>query len=172
MNLTINNSDTNSTIVVQCDSYTWPVNGVTYTSSINDTIIGTNSSGCVEINILDLTINYSNILTLIDTACDSYTWPVNGVTYSSSTIDTVITVNAFGCFDTSILNLTVNSSTSSITNISACDSYHWNGQIYNSSGSYNNTSINSNGCDSNSTLNLTINVSYNIYNNESICLAH
>jgi len=220
LNLTINNSDTNSTIVVQCDSYTWPVNGVTYTSSINDTIIGTNSSGCVEVNILDLTINYSNILTLIDTACDSYTWPVNGVTYSSSTIDTVlginslgcvetnildltinysniltlidtscdnytwpvngvtyssstidtvITVNAFGCFDTSILNLTVNSSTSSIINISACDSYYWNGQIYNSSGSYNNTSINSNGCDSNSTLNLTINVSYNIYNNESIC---
>ena len=220
LNLTINNSDTNSTIVVQCDSYTWPVNGVTYTSSINDTIIGTNSSGCVEVNILDLTINYSNILTLIDTACDSYTWPVNGVTYSSSTIDTVlginslgcvetnildltinysniltlidtscdnytwpvngvtyssstidtvITVNVFGCFDTSILNLTVNSSTSSITNISACDSYYWSGQIYNSSGSYNNTSINSNGCDSNSTLSLTINVSYNIYNNESIC---
>ena len=169
LNLTINNSDTNSTIVVQCDSYTWPVNGVTYTSSINDTTISINSSGCVEINILDLTINYSDIFTLIDTACDSYTWPVNGVTYSSSAIDTVIAVNAFGCFDTSILNLTVNSSTSSITNISACDSYYWNGQIYNSSGSYNNTSINSNGCDSNSTLNLTINVSYNIYNNESIC---
>ena len=26
LNLTINNSDTNSTIVVQCDSYTWLVN--------------------------------------------------------------------------------------------------------------------------------------------------
>ena len=50
------------------------VNGVTYTSSINDTTISINSSGCVEINILDLTINYSDIFTLIDTACDSYTW--------------------------------------------------------------------------------------------------
>ena len=55
-NLTIINSDTNSSIVMACDSYTWPLNGVTYTSSVIDTVIGVNALGCVETNILDLTI--------------------------------------------------------------------------------------------------------------------
>ena len=102
-----------------------PVNGVTYTSSINDTIIGTNSSGCVEVNILDLTINYSNILTLIDTAQDSYTWPVNGVTYSSSTIDTVLGINSLKLVETNILDLTINYSNILTLIDTSCDNYTW-----------------------------------------------
>ena len=101
--------------------------------------------------------NYtSTISTVVDTVCNSYTWSINGVTYTSSVVDTVIGINALGCTETNILNLLINNSTSSSVNVSACDSYNWNGQTYTSSGSYTYTSLNSNGCDSVATLNLSI----------------
>jgi len=46
---------------------------------------------------------------------------------------------------------------SSITSITACDSYDWNGTTYTTSGSYSFISSNVTGCDSTATLNLTIN---------------
>ena len=46
-----------TTILAACDSYTWLVNGVTYTTSVIDTIIGVNAAGCPEITILNITIN-------------------------------------------------------------------------------------------------------------------
>ena len=91
-----------------CDSYTWSVNSVTYTSSVIDTVIGVNTVGCTETSILSLTVNNSTSSTVIDTACDSYTWLANGVTYASSAIDTIIGVNAVGCTETTVLNLTIN----------------------------------------------------------------
>ena len=54
------------------------------------------------------------------------------------------------------INLTVVSSDSVISSISACDSYIWNGQNITVSGSYNQTFTNTGGCDSVHTLNVTI----------------
>ena len=107
LNLMINPSTTSNTTEVFCDSYTWLVNGLTYTSSIIDTVIGVNAAGCAEISILDLTINNSTISTYNQVACDSYTWPVNGLTYTSPSMVNVINVNGAGCTETSILNLTI-----------------------------------------------------------------
>jgi len=151
--------DSSFSAVTSCDSYTWSVNGVTYTSSVIDTVIGVNASGCTETNILDLTINSSTAGTTIDTVCDSYTWSVNGVTYTSSVIDTVIGVNALGCVETNILDLTINSSTAGTTIDTVCDSYTWsvNGVTYTSSVIDTVIGINAAGCTELSILNLTIN---------------
>jgi hypothetical protein len=46
---------------------------------------------------------------------------------------------------------------SSVTNITACDSYNWNENLYTASGTYNFIRSNVAGCDSTETLNLTIN---------------
>ena len=70
---------------------------------------------------------------------------------------TFTTTNSFGCDSTATLNLTINSATSSTSDITACDSYDWNGTTYTTSGSYTFTTTNSSGCDSTATLNLTIN---------------
>ena len=160
---------TTITIDTVCDSYTWGVNGQTYSFSVIDTVIGINANGCLETNILNLIIYTSTIFTVVDTVCNSYTWGANGVTYTSSAIDTVIGINALGCTETNILNLLINNSTSSSVNVSACDSYNWNGQTYTSSGNYTYTSLNSNGCDSVATLNLSIDSIYSITNYSSIC---
>jgi len=85
--------------VTACDSYTWTVNGVTYTSS------GTYTSG---IYTLILTINNSTSSSQSETAIGSYTWPVNGVTYTTSGTYVFVGTNAAGCDDTYILFLTIN----------------------------------------------------------------
>jgi hypothetical protein len=85
--------------VTACDSYTWPVNGVTYNSS------GTYTSG---IYTLILTINNSTSSSQSETAIGSYTWPVNGVTYTTSGTYVFVGTNSAGCPDTYILFLTIN----------------------------------------------------------------
>jgi hypothetical protein len=139
--VTISNSGTGSTQTESaCNSYTWSVNGQTYTSS------GTYTSGC---NTLNLTINSGSTET--ESACNSYTWSVNGQTYTSTGIYTS------GC---NTLNLTIN--TGIVTTTTECDSYYWsaNGQTYTTSGTY------TSGCN---TLNLTINSSTSNTSSATAC---
>jgi Secretion system C-terminal sorting domain/Fibronectin type III domain len=157
--LTINSSSSNTTNTTACDSYTWGVNGITYTSSGTYTSTSTNASGCMHTETLNLTINTSSSNNSTATACDTYTWAINGQTYTSSGTYTSASINASGCMHTETLNLTINASTSNITTATACDYYTWlqNGQTYLSSGTYTATSINANGCTHTEILNLTIN---------------
>ena len=119
---------TNTTTIASCDSYTWPINNQTYTSSGNYTVV----VGCVTEN-LALTINPSSQNSTTIAACDSFVWAQNGITYSNSGIYTSVV----GC-QTEILNLTITSSTINTTVVSVCSSYTWavNGQTYTASGIY------------------------------------
>jgi hypothetical protein len=132
LNLTINNSTTATINQTACDSYTWTFNGTTYTTSGTYTYVSTNASGCPLTTTLNLTINNSTTATLSETACDSYTWVLNGTTYTSSGTYTHIGTNAAGCQLTTTLNLTINTvnvSTSlsglTITANSSGASYQW-----------------------------------------------
>ena len=55
------------------------------------------------------------------------------------------------------MNLTINNSSSSSENVTACDSFDWNGTTYTESGTYTFESTNESGCTHIATLNLTIN---------------
>ncbi|MFM1746246.1 MAG: putative adhesin, partial [Bacteroidota bacterium] len=152
---------TNTTSETACDSYTWSVNGQTYTQS------GTYSSlsGC-NTEVLNLTITPSSINTLSETACDSYTWSANGQTYTQSGSYTSIN----GCV-TNILTLTINNSTTTNYTETACDSYTWpyNGQTYTASGTYSSTGSNAAGCPDTHILSLTINSSTTNTTTASAC---
>ena len=103
--LTVNNSTSSTDVITACDSYTW-IDGVTYTSSNNTTTyVTTNASGCDSTIYLDLTINQSTSVTLVQTAIDSYT--LNGQTYTMSGIYTQVLTNAAGCDSTITLDLTI-----------------------------------------------------------------
>ncbi|HPE78185.1 MAG TPA: Ig-like domain-containing protein, partial [Draconibacterium sp.] len=148
-------------IQTACDSYTW-IDGQTYTESNNSaTWTLTNANGCDSIVTLDLTINYSTTGTDVQTACDFYTW-IDGITYTESNNSAKHTlVNAAGCDSIITLDLTINNSTSSEEEVTACDSYEWNGNVYNQSGKYTAKFINESGCDSTANLILTITNSSN-----------
>lgn len=159
LDLTISNSTNGTEYVTACDSFTWTATGLTYLVGGTYPTTLTNSAGCDSIVTLFLTLSYSHNSTDVITACDSYTWPVNGLTYTSSGVYSTSTTNAFGCDSSFTLDLTIGTSTSSTQTQASCGSYTWpvNGNVYTSSGSYSHTIPNANGCDSIITLNLTVN---------------
>jgi hypothetical protein len=158
LHLVVNNNSASALTMTACDSYTWLANGMTYTSSGTYTYTSLNSSGCINTATLNLTINTSSSTLSSITACDSYTWPLNGLSYSSSGTYTNTSLNNSGCLNTATLNLAINHSTSSTIAASAASSYTWaaNGITYTSSGIYSFTTVNAAGCDSIMSLNLTI----------------
>ena len=126
------------------------------------TITATNTCGTLTCGPQTIT-QPAQLSTIVTTAsaCDSYTWSVNGVTYAASG-----TYNAtIGC-QPYTLNLTITASTSNTTTASACDTYTWsvNVQTYTSSGTY--TSVS--GCHT-EILNLTITTSTSNTTTASAC---
>ena len=111
---------------------------------------------------LHLKVKYKTVNVLPPTSgCDSYTWDINGQTYTTSqnifyTLPGVH--NVVGCDSALLLPLTINQNSSSTTTAEACVRYRWMGNLqwYRESGTYNFTRANAAGCDSNMTLNLTI----------------
>ena len=146
---------TNSTTASACDSYTWSVNGATYTTSGTYTATTTNGNGCSVNQTLNLTINHSSTSEETQVACDSYVW--HGVTYTTSGDKTYTSVNASGCSNVATLHLTINNSSTSEETQVACDSYTWHGVTYTTSGDKTYTSTNASGCPNVATLHLTIN---------------
>ncbi|NOQ72522.1 MAG: T9SS type A sorting domain-containing protein [Crocinitomix sp.] len=145
-------------IQIACDSYTW-IDGITYTESEDiATHTLTNEAGCDSVVTLDLTINYANTGTDVQTACDSYTW-INGITYTvSNDIAIYGLTNEAGCDSIVTLDLTIIYSNTGTDTQTACETYTWiDGITYtvsNNIATY--TLTNAEGCDSLVTLDLTI----------------
>ncbi len=171
LNLTINIPSSATVAQTACSSYTWTQTGMTYTTSgmFMDTI--PNAAGCDSIITLNLTINNSSSSSVSQTACTSFTWAQNGMTYTSSGAFNDTILNAAGCDSIITLNLTINNATSSTVIQTACGSYTWiqTGMIYSTSGMYMDTIPNTAGCDSVITLNLTINTPSSATLIESAC---
>ena len=159
LNLTVNYSNTSVDTITACNSYIW--HGTEYFAS-NDTATytTTNAAGCDSVVTLNLTINQCNTTEL--TACDSYTWSVNDMTYTQS--GTYIE-------GTDTLVLTINYSTTGIDLQEACDMYTWiDDSIYTeSTTSATYTLENAAGCDSVVTLNLTIHSSNTVVETLTAC---
>ncbi|MGB0932685.1 MAG: LamG-like jellyroll fold domain-containing protein [Lishizhenia sp.] len=158
LDLTISANSSSSVSVTECTSYTWPENGQTYTSSgvFYDTL--PNAAGCDSILVLNLTVTGPTSTTENVSACQQYTWPLNGQTYTSSATDNITVQSTQGCDSTVFLILTISDTNAVTQNISSCGSYFWDatGTDYANSGNYSTTLTNQNGCDSTVNLNLII----------------
>ena len=153
------NSATFSTVnIIECDSFTWNVDGQTYTTSGVYSGVLTNSVGCDSIITLNLTINNSVSSTINATACDSYLWSENGQQYTSSGIYSVTYLTTNGCDSIINLDLTIYNSTSQTTAVIECESFTWpqTGITYTSTGIYSDSLTSIGGCDSILVLDLTI----------------
>jgi hypothetical protein len=160
LHLTINQSFYKEETATACDTYTWAVDGKTYTTSGDYTFTGQTAAGCDSTHVLHLTINQSFYKEETATACDTYTWAVDGKTYTTSGDYTFTGQTAAGCDSTHVLHLTINKSVYTEDIQEACDSYDWNGMNLRASGTYYYTLQTVAGCDSIVTLRLTINESF------------
>ncbi len=107
LDLTVNGNTTANHTAVACSSYVWSVDGQTYTTTGIYSGVIPNAAGCDSLINLALTITGSTNTTETVTACASYTWPLNGQTYTASTTahDTLMSVQ--GCDSIITLNLTI-----------------------------------------------------------------
>ena len=115
LNLTISTPESSTTTEEACGSYTWPANGQTYaaTGIYTDTLNGVNT--CDSIVTLNLTINNSVSSVTTEEVCGSYTWSVNGQTYSATGVYTD-TINGIGVCDSIVtLNLTISNIDTQVT---------------------------------------------------------
>jgi hypothetical protein len=140
-----------------CGSYTWTVNGQTYTTSgtYTDTIVNVRS--CDSVVTLNLTIGNTTRDTQYVSTCSAYTWPQNGQTYSGSGLWSDTLSGVANCDSIITLNLTVGNIAIVNASATACGSYTWpqNGQSYTTGGIYTDT-VQGTSCDSVFMLNLTI----------------
>ncbi len=157
--------------VESCLSYTWPVNGQTYNSSGIYTDILVDMNACDSTVELYLVIHQTDSVFQQAVACDNFTWPVNGQTYTSSGFYSSVRTNTRGCDSTIYLDLRINNTDTAHINAFACNTYTWsaNGQNYLSSGIYETTLINASGCDSVVRLNLILNQGDSTYQPVTAC---
>jgi len=152
LDLTINRSSSGIDAHTACDSYTWPMNSMTYTYSTNapNVYAGLNSVGCDSTVYLNLTVNHSTSSVFPVTRCDTYTWPMNGQTYTYSTNTPQVTIqNHVGCDSTITLHLTINNTRygSYIDTVCSGESLIYRGHAY-PAGNHTVTITATNGCDS------------------------
>jgi hypothetical protein len=129
----------------------------------------TDANGCDDTVAVTLTQPAALTGSATASACDTYTWSANGVTYTASGTYTAVVPASNGCDSTATLTLTIATSTTNTTTASACDSYVWTvtGLTYTQSGSYSSVT----GCVTEA-LNLTITTSTNTTTTASSCASY
>lgn len=166
INLTVQSAVFSSTDISVCPlalPYSW--NNLTFNSagSQTDTLLTVN--GCDSLATLNLTITSASLSSSDIAICENefpYLW--NNLTFNSagSQTDTLLTLN--GCDSLATLNLSINPSSSSTSNVSICDNelpLTWNNLTLYDSGTETDTLANMNGCDSLATINLSVSPTYN-----------
>ena len=152
-------------------SWTWDKTGETYHEDTVDEIILPDPNGGCDIRYrLDLRFHEEFYEEQNKVACDFYTWPVNGQTYTTSQIAVVESFTTeFGdtqCDSTYVLHLEISdyeTNDFTVEDDENCDQYFWDPQgkpfttedeyapednIYTQSGTYHRTYHNQMGCDS------------------------
>ena len=161
--------------ICQGQTFTWTVNGQSYTTGGTFTAVGTDANGCAFNNVLQLTVTPSNPgTTTNEFICSgsSFTWPVNGVTYT--TAGTFIEPG-IGCDGDQTLVLAFYPATPDVTTTQTiCEGevFVWpvDGQSYSTAGTFNSGGLDANGCTFNNVLVLNVTPRpQDVVTNQTIC---
>ena len=133
----------------------------------------TNAAGCDSSLTLNLTTKVSSSsYTSISISASALPYSWNGITFYTASMQTAHITNTVGCDSSATLNLTVQASSTSTSNMITCASalpFNWNGIVFTTAGSQTAHLINSVGNDSAATLNLTILASSSSITNMITC---
>ena len=105
--ITVGENTTASVSATSCDTYTWALNGQTYTSSGAYYATSTNAAGCTLTTTLNLTINTSSAVTLNVSINQGDVYAFNGQNLTTGGQYIMNSTGANGCPMVTTLNLTV-----------------------------------------------------------------
>jgi len=145
--------------------YTWNGQLLTIAGIYSDTLLNASANGCDSISILNLSIYPTPTHTGTLSVCPNqlpYFWYGQFLSTAGTYSHTFLNVSMYGCDSISIVNFSINPSSTFTGSLSICQNqlpYVWNGQLYSTAGIYSDTLLNAgmNGCDSIIILNLSIN---------------
>ena len=173
LHLTVKSNSYSVETVTAIDTFVW--HGNVYDVSTNTpTWTGSNYLGCDSIVTLNLTIipmclPIERVYDII--ACNSYTW--HGIRFTNSAYGIEWTTQNYrGCDSTEILNLTINRSSTSTTNMTVCAiqlPILWNNVICSNAGTFTKRLTNAAGCDSVATLVLSVKLPTSSTQNIAVC---
>lgn len=121
LDLSINQSSQSADTASACQSYFWMTSGSTYVSTGSYPFVITNTNMCDSVITLHLTIHTGDTVTQTETHCDSYFWPADSTTYTSSGNYTALLSNVNGCDSLVNLALTIATVDTSVTVTSISD---------------------------------------------------
>jgi hypothetical protein len=108
---TICNGDPVTLSALNSLNYSWDngvADGVAFNpTATQDYTVSADSAGCLSTDVVTVTVNEHTTATQIETALDSYTWPINSQTYTQSGTYTAVIPNAAGCDSTITLDLSL-----------------------------------------------------------------
>ena len=108
VNLTLGMPSSATVSRSSCNSYTSPSGNFTWSTSGTYTDVIPNWQGCDSTLTINLTINSPSTGSTSITACDSYTSPSGGFTWTTSGTYADLLLNQYGCDSTLTINLTIN----------------------------------------------------------------
>ncbi len=117
----------------------------------------TNTTGEIITSPIWYTRLCSNTSAVNQVACETYTWPLNGATYTESGDYTYSYTDPSGCANSDTLHLTITHPSTGDTTAVSCDNFSWYGNVITETGDYTKVLSGYGGCDSTLTLHLTIN---------------
>jgi gliding motility-associated-like protein len=176
VNITIGGATSSAVAITICPAqlpYSW--NGQMLNAAGTFTATIPSQSGCDSTITLTLTVNPTLTSTTNVTICSTqlpYIWNSQTITLAG-TYSTTLPSQA-GCDSIAVLNLTVNTTLISTTNVTICSGqlpYTWNLQQFNAAGRYNVNLTSQAGCDSIATLILTVTAPATSTSNLTVCPA-
>ena len=108
VNLTLGMPSAATISASSCNSYTSPSGDFTWSTAGTYTDIIPNWQGCDSVLTINLTIGSATTGSISITACDSYTSPSGGFTWTNSGTYADLLLNQYGCDSTLTINLTIN----------------------------------------------------------------
>lgn len=166
LSTSINATSCGSSYTSPSGNYTWTQPG-TYTDTMQSVM------ACDSVLTIALSFSSNSSASISVSACEAYTSPSGGYTWTSSGTYTDTIANASGCDSILTIALTINNSTGALT-VEACESYTTpsGNHTYTFSGSYHDTIPNAVGCDSIIAIDLTIHQPTSSFISESACQSY
>lgn len=142
--------------IMACEFFVWPVNGQQYDQSGHYVERFLNVHGCDSVHFLDLVITKNSFEHLYVETCDEFQFM--GQQYNTSGEYRFVLNNALSCDSVIYLHLKIYDSYTKIDTVVSCEEYYWpeTGKLYHTTGLYSQVYQSSNSCDSVIVLDLKI----------------